>query len=45
VALARSTGCVTRAISWEKALQDAPPTMVMDEGFPVRGWLLELLEL
>jgi hypothetical protein len=24
VALARSTGCVTHAISWEKALQDAP---------------------
>jgi hypothetical protein len=44
VALARSTGCVTRAISWERALQDAPATVVIEEEFPVRGWLLELLE-
>jgi Phosphotransferase enzyme family len=44
VALARSTGCVTRAVSWERALQDAPLTVVMGEDFPVRGWLLELLE-
>jgi hypothetical protein len=44
VALARSTGCVTRALSWVRALQDAPVTVVMGEEFPVRGWLLELLE-
>ena len=44
VALGRSTGCVTRAISWESALQDAPATVVVGEEFPVRGWLLELLE-
>jgi hypothetical protein len=44
VALARSTGCVTRALSWERALQDAPLMVVMGEDFPVRGWLLELLE-
>ena len=44
VALARSTGCVTRAVSWESALQDAPPTVVAAEEFPVREWLLELLE-
>jgi Phosphotransferase enzyme family len=44
VALARSTGCVTRAISWESALEDAPPSVVVGEEFPVRGWLLELLE-
>jgi Phosphotransferase enzyme family len=44
VALARRTGCVTRAVCWEKALQDAPLTVVMGEEFPVRGWLLELLE-
>ena len=44
VALARSTGCVTRAVSWERALQDAPLTVVMSEDFPVRGWFLELLE-
>jgi hypothetical protein len=44
VALARSTGCVTRALSWESALQEAPATMVAGEEFPVRGWLLELLK-
>jgi hypothetical protein len=44
VAVARSAGCVTRAISWERALQEAPATVMMDEEFPVRGWLLELLE-
>jgi hypothetical protein len=44
VMLARSTGCVTRAISWEGALQDAPATVVAAEKFPVREWLLELLE-
>jgi hypothetical protein len=44
VALARSTGCVTRALSWGRALQDAPLTVAMGEEFPVRGWLLELLE-
>jgi Phosphotransferase enzyme family len=44
VALARSTGCVTRALAWESALQDAPATVIAGEEFPVRGWLLELLE-
>ena len=44
VALARSTGCVTRALSWERALQEAPATVVAGEEFPVRGWLLELLK-
>jgi Phosphotransferase enzyme family len=44
VALARSTGCVTRAVCWERALQDAPLTVAAAEEFPVRGWLLELLE-
>jgi hypothetical protein len=44
VALARSTGCMTRALSWERALQEAPPTVVAGEEFPVRGWLLELLK-
>jgi Phosphotransferase enzyme family len=43
VALAWRTGCVTRAISWESALQDAPASVVVGEEFPVRGWLLELL--
>jgi hypothetical protein len=44
VAVARRTGCVTRAISWESALQDAPASVVLGEEFPVRGWLLQLLE-
>jgi hypothetical protein len=44
VALARSTGCVTRALSWERALQEASATVVAGEEFPVRGWLLELLK-
>jgi Phosphotransferase enzyme family len=44
VALARSAGCVSRALSCERALQHAPLMVVMGEEFPVRGWLLELLE-
>jgi hypothetical protein len=44
VALARSTGCVTRALAWESALQDAPPAVVAGLEFPVRSWLLELLK-
>jgi hypothetical protein len=31
VALARRTGCVTRAISWESARRDAPGTVVAAE--------------
>ena len=44
VAVARTTGCVTRGVSWERALEDAPASVVAGEEFPVRGWLLELLE-
>ena len=44
VDLARSTGCVTRALAWERALQEAPRTVITEHEFPVRGWLLELLE-
>jgi hypothetical protein len=44
VALARSTGCLTRAVSWESALRDAPATAIAAEEFPVREWMLELLE-
>ena len=44
VALARSTGCVTRALAWESALQDAPAAVVAGLEFPVRSWLLELLK-
>jgi hypothetical protein len=42
VALARSTGCVTRALAWESALKEAPPAVVAGLEFPVRSWLLEL---
>jgi aminoglycoside phosphotransferase (APT) family kinase protein len=44
VGLARSTGCVTRALAWERALQEAPLSMIARYEFPVRSWLLELLE-
>ena len=44
VALARSIGCVTRALAWERAAQDAPLDIIAEQGFPTRGWLLELLE-
>ena len=44
VGLARSTGCVTRALAWERALQAAPLSLIAKYEFPVRGWLLELLE-
>jgi hypothetical protein len=42
VALARSTGCVSRALAEERAVQDAPTTMI-GEDFPIQGWLVELL--
>jgi len=44
VALARSTGCVTRALAWEAALQEASLSTIAKYEFPVRTWLLELLE-
>ena len=44
VGLARSTGCVTRALAWERALQEAPLSVIAKYEFPVRSWLLELLE-
>jgi Phosphotransferase enzyme family len=44
VAVARTTGCVTRALAWERALQQASQTLIAGYEFPIRGWLLELLE-
>ena len=44
VALARSTGCLTRALSWERAVQHAPASVAVEYEFPVRAWLMELLE-
>ena len=43
MALARSTGCVSRALSTEGAFQEAPAAKWREE-FPVRGWFLELLK-
>ena len=42
--LARATGCVSRALSYEAALGEAPPDVMAAEDYPVRGWFLELLE-
>jgi hypothetical protein len=44
VALARSTGCLTRALSWERAVQHAAASVAVEYEFPVRAWLMELLE-
>jgi hypothetical protein len=44
VALARSIGCLTRALSWERAVQHAPVSVAAKYDFPARGWILELLE-
>lgn len=44
VALARRTGCVTKALSYRTALLGEPVETHRARDFPVRGWLLELLE-
>lgn len=44
VALARRTGCVARALSYEAALQGEPVATHAELDFPIRGWLLEMLE-
>jgi len=44
VTLARRTGCVSRALSYERALVGEPAEAEADLDWPVRGWLLELLE-
>lgn len=44
VTLARRTGCVSRALSYARAFQGAPDTAQAEADWPVRGWLLELLE-
>jgi len=44
VELARRTGCVARALSWGAALQGEPASVHAQWEFPVRGWLLEVLE-
>lgn len=44
VALARNIGCLTRSLSWERAVQHAPVSVAAEYEFPARGWILELLE-
>lgn len=44
VALARRTGCVTKALSYRTSLLGEPLETHRAEEFPVRAWLLELLE-
>jgi hypothetical protein len=44
VALARSVGCVGRALSYRGALMGEPLSTHEELDFPVRGWLLEMLE-
>jgi hypothetical protein len=44
VTVARQVGCVTRALSYVHAFEGEPIAAEAAEDFPVRGWLLELLE-
>ena len=44
VSLARRTGCVTRALSYVHALQGEPESALEELEWPVRGWMLEILD-
>lgn len=44
VALARTAGCVSKALSYERSFTAADLEAQVEEEFPIRGWLLELLE-
>lgn len=44
VDLARRTGAVTRAVSYEAALRDAPDEVLAEFDWPVRDWFLDLAE-
>ena len=44
VDVARATGCVGKAMSWRAALHGAPVSGHADHDFPVRTWLLDLLQ-
>lgn len=44
VDLARRIGCVGKALSYQAALADTPLDVHAEYEFPVRGWLVELLE-
>ena len=45
VRLARRTGAVTRAMSYQHAFDGEPRSTEAEEDWPVRGWLLETREL
>jgi hypothetical protein len=45
VRLARRTGAVSRALCYRHAFEGEPRTVEADYDWPVRGWLLETLEL
>jgi Phosphotransferase enzyme family len=44
VALARRTACLTRALAWERAVQDVPASGAAEFASQERAWLLEVLE-
>lgn len=44
VELARRTGCLSRALSYVHALEGEPEATHREHDWPVRGWLLALLE-
>jgi hypothetical protein len=44
VDLARRAGCVGKALSYRAALRDSPVEAQAELGFPVRDWLLGLLD-
>jgi hypothetical protein len=45
VELARRTGCVARALSYQASLVGEPVATHAEYDFPVRSWFLELLEV
>jgi hypothetical protein len=44
VDLARRTGCVSKALSYRAALREAPASVHAELEFPVRDWLMGLLD-
>jgi hypothetical protein len=44
VELARRVGCVGKALSYQAALGESSPSLHAEYEFPVRDWLLGLLD-
>lgn len=44
VHLAGRTGCVGKALAYRAALEGTAPSVQAEAGFPMRAWLLELLD-